>query len=46
MMKANPKMFGAEIVNMMMADPYLLFMPIGWSRLGRGVVNSLKIKIF
>ena len=44
MMKANPKMFGAELVNMMMADPYLLFMPMGWSALGRGVVNSLRLK--
>ena len=44
MMKANPKMFGAELVNMMMADPYLLFMPMGWSRLGRGVVDSLRLK--
>jgi hypothetical protein len=43
-MKANPKMFGAELVNMMMADPYLLFMPMGWSALGRGVVNSLRLK--
>ena len=44
MMKANPKMFGAELVNMMMADPYLLFMPMGWSALGRGVVNSVRLK--
>jgi len=44
MIKANPKMFGAELVNMMMADPYLLFMPLGWGRLGRGVVNGLRLK--
>jgi len=44
LIKANPKMFGAEFVNMMIADPYLLFMPMGWGRLGRGVVNSLRLK--
>jgi hypothetical protein len=41
---ANPKLFGAEMINMMMADPYLLFMPMGWGRLGRGVVNGLRLK--
>ena len=44
MIKANPKMFGAELVNLIMADPYLLFMPFGWHRLGRGVVNSIRLK--
>ena len=44
MIKANPKMFGAELVNMLMADPYLLFMPLGWHRLGRGAVNAIKLK--
>ena len=27
-----------------MADPWLLFMPLGWHRLGRGVVNSIRLK--
>ena len=44
MIKANPKMFGAELVNMLMADPWLLFMPLGWGRLGRGVFRSIKFR--
>ena len=44
MIKKNPKLFGAELVNMLMADPYLLFMPLGWHRLGRGVVNAIRLK--
>jgi hypothetical protein len=44
MIKTNPKLFGAELVNMIVADPWLLFMPLGWGRLGRGVVNSIKVK--
>ena len=44
MIKANPKLFGAELVNMIMADPWLLFMPLGWHRLGRGVVNGIRLK--
>ena len=44
MIKANPKLFGAELVNMVMADPWLLFMPLGWHRLGRGVVNAIRLK--
>ena len=44
MIKQNPKVFGAELVNMILADPYLLFMPLGWGRLGRGVVNSIRLK--
>ena len=44
MVKANPKLFGAELVNMIMADPWLLFVPLGWHRLGRGVVNSIRLK--
>jgi len=44
MVKQNPKLFGAELANMIMADPWLLFMPLGWGRLGRGVVNSIKLK--
>ena len=34
MAKANPGLFGAVLVNMLMADPYLLFMPLGWHKLG------------
>ena len=44
MMKSNPKLFGAELVNMMLADPYLLFMPLGWGKLGKGVVNAMRLK--
>jgi len=44
MIKANPKLFGAELVNMIMADPWLLFTPLGWHRLGRGVVNGIRLK--
>ena len=44
MIKANPRLFGAELVNMVMADPWLLFMPLGWHRLGRGVVNAIRLK--
>ena len=44
MIKANPKLFGAELVNMIMADPWLMFMPLGWHRLGRGVVNGIRLK--
>ncbi len=44
MIKKNPKLFGAELANMLMADPWLLFMPLGWHRLGRGVVNSIRLK--
>ena len=44
MIKKNPKLFGAELVNMLMADPWLLFMPLGWHRLGRGVVNAIRLK--
>jgi len=44
MIKKNPKLFGAELVNMLMADPWLMFMPLGWGKLGRGVVNAIKMK--
>ncbi len=44
MIKKNPKLFGAELANMLMADPWLLFMPLGWHRLGRGVVNAIRLK--
>ena len=44
MIKQNPKVFGAELINMIVADPYLLFLPLGWGRLGRAVVNSIRMK--
>ena len=44
MIKKNPKLFGAELVNMLMADPWLMFMPLGWHKLGRGVVNAIRLK--
>jgi len=44
MIKKNPKLFGAELANMLMADPWLLFMPLGWHKLGRGVVNAIRLK--
>ena len=44
MMKQNPKLFGAELINMLVADPYLLFLPLGYGRLGRAVVNSIRMK--
>ena len=44
MIKSNPKLFGAELANMLMADPWLMFMPLGWGKLGRGVVNAIKMK--
>ena len=44
MVKSNPKLFGAELVNMLLADPYLLFMPLGWGKLGKGVVNAMRLK--
>jgi hypothetical protein len=37
-------MFGAELINMLMADPWLMVMPLGWHRLGRGVVNAIRLK--
>jgi hypothetical protein len=44
MVKQNPKLFGAELVNMIMADPYLLFMGFGFHKLGRGVVNAIRLR--
>ena len=44
MIKKNPKLFGAELANMLMADPWLMFLPLGWGKLGRGVVNSIKLR--
>ena len=43
--KQHPGVFGAELVNMIVADPYLFFIPsIAYARLGRGIVNSVKLK--
>ena len=44
MIKKIPKLFGAELANMLMADPWLMFLPLGWGKLGRGVVNSIKLR--
>ena len=44
MIKKNPKLFGAELANMLMADPWLMFLPLGWGKLGRGIVNSIKLR--
>ena len=44
MVKSNPGLFGAELVNMLMADPWLMVMPLGWHKLGRGVVNAIRLK--
>lgn len=45
MAKQYPSVFGAELVNMMVADPYLLLFPaLGFARLGRGVSNAIKLK--
>jgi hypothetical protein len=36
---------GAELVNMIVADPYLLAIPSTFfTRLGRGVVNATRVK--
>ena len=45
MVKQYPSVFGAELVNMMVADPYLFLLPsVAYARLGRGISNSLKLK--
>lgn len=45
MVKQYPSVFGAELVNMMVADPYLFLLPsVAYARLGRGISNSIKLK--
>lgn len=45
MVKQYPSVFGAELVNMMIADPYLFLLPaVASARLGRGISNSIKLK--
>ena len=45
MVKQYPSVFGAELVNMMIADPYLFLLPsVAYGRLGRGISNSIKLK--
>ena len=45
MVKQYPSVFGAELVNMMIADPYLFLLPsVAYARLGRGLSNSIKLK--
>jgi hypothetical protein len=41
--KKHPGIMGAELVNMVVADPYLLLLPVTlYSRLGRGIVNATR----
>ena len=43
--KKHPGIMGAELVNMIVADPYLLAIPsLFFTRLGRGVVNATRAK--
>ena len=43
--KKHPGVMGAELVNMIVADPYLLAIPsVFFTRLGRGVVNATRVK--
>jgi hypothetical protein len=45
MVKQYPSVFGAELVNMVIADPYLFLLPsVAYARLGRGISNSIKLK--
>jgi hypothetical protein len=45
MAKKYPSAVGAELVNMLLADPYLLLLPATvFSKLGRGMVNAGKLK--
>ena len=45
MAKKYPGVLGAELVNMLIADPYLLLLPSTmFSRLGRGIVNASRLK--
>jgi len=42
--KKYPSVFGAELINMLIADPYLLLLPSTiFSKLGRGIVNAGKL---
>ena len=44
MAKKYPSVVGAELVNMLVADPYLLLLPSTmFSRLGRGIVNATRL---
>jgi len=44
MAKKYPSVIGAELVNMLIADPYLLLLPATmFSRLGRGIVNATRL---
>jgi hypothetical protein len=43
--KKHPGVMGAELVNMVVADPYLLLLPATFfSKLGRGIVNATRAK--
>ena len=43
--KKHPGILGAELVNMVLADPYLLLVPsIFFAKLGRGMTNAIRSK--
>ena len=43
--KKHPGIMGAELVNMIVADPYLLLLPATfYAKLGRGIVNATRAK--
>jgi len=43
--KNYPSVFGAELVNMLVADPYLLLLPTtAFAGVGRGIVNATRLK--
>ena len=45
MAKKYPGVMGGELVNMLLADPYLILLPATvFSKLGRGVVNAGRLK--
>jgi hypothetical protein len=45
MAKKYPGVIGAELINMLIADPYLVVLPATmFARLGRGVVNAGKLR--
>lgn len=46
MIKKYPGVAGAELVNMLIADPYLLLLPSTlFAKLGRGIVNTSRLKL-
>ena len=46
LIKQHPGLVGAEFINAIIADPYLVAVPFfGWGRIGRATVNSIR-KLF